>query len=83
MPRNRGGAESPVSYVKVLADGSPIWATYKIYRWRAALSTAPIRNFDEPGHHPSAAIRFVRRFMQGKDGFADKALAKAPAGERR
>src|SRR4029077_6937252 len=25
----------------------------------------------------------VRRFMQGKDGFADKAFAKAPAGKRR
>jgi hypothetical protein len=29
------------------------------------------------------ASGFVRRFMQGKDGFADKALAKAPARERR
>jgi hypothetical protein len=28
------------------------------------------------------ASGFVRRFMQGKDGFADKALAKAPARER-
>jgi hypothetical protein len=28
------------------------------------------------------ASGFVRRFMQGKDGFAGKALAKAPAGER-
>ena len=29
------------------------------------------------------ASGFVQRFMQGKDGFADKALAKAPARERR
>jgi hypothetical protein len=29
------------------------------------------------------ASGFVRRFMQGKDSLADKALAKAPAGERR
>jgi len=29
------------------------------------------------------ASGFVRRFMQGKQGFADKALAKAPARERR
>jgi hypothetical protein len=29
------------------------------------------------------ASGFVRRVMQGKDGFADKALAKAPARERR
>jgi hypothetical protein len=29
------------------------------------------------------ASGFVRRFMQGKDGFPDEALAKAPAGDRR
>ena len=29
------------------------------------------------------ASGFVRRFMQGKDGGAEKALAKAPAAERR
>ena len=29
------------------------------------------------------ASGFVRRFMEGKEGFADKALAKAPARERR
>jgi hypothetical protein len=28
------------------------------------------------------ASGFVRRFMQGKEGFAEKALVKAPAGER-
>ena len=29
------------------------------------------------------ASGFVRRFMQGKDSLADKALAKAPSPERR
>ncbi len=28
------------------------------------------------------ASGFVRRFMQGKDSFPDKALAKAPSAER-